>query len=110
MLPAGVPEAEAQEVVERLWRVLDTWDHEGRARLLSFATGLLRLPAAGFLGLTPPFTVEITPVPTGEATAPLPTAHTCVNSLSLPAYASETELERKLTLAVQDGLGGFALR
>lgn len=104
---AGVDEELAWSTSEWLWEVLKSWEQEELALLLAFATGCSRLPAVGFGGLDPPFQVEVVPL---DSTGHLPTSHTCMNSLTLPAYESCQELAAKLSLAVREGAGSFDLR
>jgi hypothetical protein len=107
--PAGVEHAVAAQVADWLWATLSAWPEEERSAALAFATGCSRLPAVGFAKLDPPFTVEVVPC-LAQAAAPLPTAHTCFNCISLPAYSSQEVLVEKLELATREGSGGFALR
>lgn len=102
--PHGVNEATAKSVATWFWTTLEAWPHEERSALLAFATGCSRLPAVGFERLNPPFTVTVVP-----CTGQLPTAHTCFNALTLPAYRSADELASKLALAVHEGAAGFSL-
>lgn len=59
---------------------------EQHAKVLAFACGSARLPAAGFTAMQPPFTVT---VHEGEPTNHLPSAHTCMNNLCFPLYESK---------------------
>mmetsp|Transcript_129831 Transcript_129831/g.415286 ORF Transcript_129831/g.415286 Transcript_129831/m.415286 type:complete len:127 (-) Transcript_129831:42-422(-) len=104
---AGVDRSLAQKVAEWLWTVLAEWVQEDRALVLAFATGCSRLPAVGFSGLEPAFTVEVVP---GDHTHALPTSHTCLNSLTIPVYEGHEELAKKLALAAREGAGSFDLR
>ena len=74
------------------------------AQVVSFACGTGRLPAEGFVGLAPPFRVDVVPTEDPEN---LPSAHTCFNQLCLPPYASKKALSDKLHLAIQAGGTGF---
>jgi E3 ubiquitin-protein ligase HUWE1 len=78
-------------------------DVEQHAKVLAFACGSARLPAAGFTAMQPPFTVT---VHEGEPTNHLPSAHTCMNNLCFPLYESKEELQR-LLLQVIDLSAGF---
>lgn len=104
--PAGVSETVAAAVAAWLWVALEEWPPEDRSAVLAFATGCSRLPSVGFARLDPPFTVEVVPCSRGQ----LPTAHTCFNCLTLPAYGSFEELARKLAFAVREGAASFGLR
>ena len=76
---------------------------EQHAKVLAFACGSARLPAAGFTAMQPPFTVT---VHEGEPINHLPSAHTCMNNLCFPLYESKEELQR-LLLQVIDLSAGF---
>lgn len=111
--PAGVLEAESKEVASWFFDILKAWEPEERAKVLAFVTGCSRLPAAGFGGLTPPFTVEVIPASSRDSvvhTAPLPMAHTCTNVITIPCYSSKALLAQKLALAVNEGSKSFGLR
>jgi len=104
---AGVSKHVAQLHSEWFWSLLTEWPQSEKAAVLAFVTGCSRLPAVGFSGLDPHFTVEVVQSQ-GDA---LPTAHTCKNSLSIPAYPSQAVLKSKLELAVHEGTGsGFDFR
>ena len=86
--------------------VLGRMDVEQRAKVLSFTCGSGRLPAAGFRALKPPFNVEVLPA---CAHAFLPQAHTCFNTICLPPYEGEEEMEARLLSAIDAG-AGFGVR
>jgi len=120
LLISGVPEIDVQDwrngcdvpssadaqVVSWLWQVLEELPMEDRARCLQFATGLSRLPAGGFDGLSPRFKVHIL---AGRNPTSLPTAHTCFNTLELAPYESKEALRKALGIAITEGLTGFEL-
>ena len=96
-------DGEHAQLRDWFWRSVDGMDLERRAKLLAFACGTGRLPAAGFSALSPKFTVA---VHRSEEEAHLPSAHTCINQLCLPAYASYETLDRQLRIAIEwDGFG-----
>ena len=97
---------EYAELRAMLFAVLGRMDVEERAKVLSFACGSGRLPAAGFKGLSPPFTVEVLKA---QSTDHLPTAHTCFNCICIPVYESEEQLEAALHTAADAG-SGFGFR
>ena len=97
---------EYAELREMFFAVLGRMDVEERAKVLSFACGSGRLPAAGFKGLSPPFTVEVLKA---QSTDHLPTAHTCFNCICIPVYESEEQLEAALHTAADAG-SGFGFR
>ncbi|PWN39791.1 HECT-domain-containing protein [Ceraceosorus guamensis] len=96
---------EQDEVVQWFWKCVKAWPAERKSRLLQFATGTSRIPVNGFKDLQGSdgprrFTIE----KSGEITQ-LPKSHTCFNRIDLPPYQSEKQLEDKLVLAVEEGLG-----
>lgn len=101
---AGVPKQTAAQVARWLWAILLEWPKEERSTLLAFSSGCSRLPAVGFAGLDPLFCVEVVP-----KSGQLPTAHTCFNCITIPAYASKEVLADKLALAIHES-AGFGLR
>ena len=87
------------------WRELGTLDAglEGSKALLRFITGSERVPLDG---MSPPFTiVEASDLGPDS----LPRAHTCFNTLALPAYPSYARLKLKLEIAVTEGGQHFGL-
>ena len=62
-----------------------------------------KVPAAGFVALTPPFTISST----GSDDARLPSSHTCYNQLEIPQYSSAEILRDKLLRALEFGAIGF---
>ena len=79
-----------------------------RARVLSFACGSGRLPAAGFRALSPPFLVEVMP---SQGAEHLPQSHTCFNCICLPPYESAEVLVERLRRAISPDIGaGFGFR
>ena len=105
----------AHPTVIQFWAVVSGWPLDLQAGLLRFATGTPKVPAGGFDALCGSdgrrhFTLEGY---TGWAMDTLPKAHTCFNTLCLPArgeYASAEELRGKLETAVRETeCGGFDL-
>ena len=90
------------------WQVAGRMSAAQRAALLFFCTGSTCVPAMGFAhlmgygGRQQRFALELVPGPSTR----LPSAATCFNTLRLPAYGSEAELEQRLLLAVE-GAEGF---
>ena len=121
---AGLPDIDVNDMIEhtegnlmtdpqfsdlRTWfeAVLHGLDVEQRAKVLSYASGSGRLPAAGFRDLQPRFNVQVN---VGEPPDNLPTAHTCANQLCMPRYTSREELHAKLIRAINlatEADGGF---
>ncbi|EDQ91626.1 uncharacterized protein MONBRDRAFT_18151 [Monosiga brevicollis MX1] len=94
--------------VQWFWQWVDQADEAQRAKLLTFCTGSTQLPAQGFHGLSGihgycPFVIARV----GDVDR-YPAAHTCVNRLDLPAYASRDVLHARLSFAVQE-TEGFGL-
>ena len=103
---AELPIHEYAQLRHMFFCALRAMDLDERARVLSFATGSGRLPAAGFRALKPPFSVEVLP---NSTTDHLPQAHTCFNNIGIPLYESEEQLAERLRRAVASDVGfGFA--
>lgn len=106
---AGGLRAEANEVVW-FWKVIQEWStgpkfvKDRLHQCLQFATGSRRVPVGGFAHLVGlnggkhPFTLS-----SGSHLAPgsLPTAHACICTIDLPAFASYEMAETKLLAAVR---------
>ena len=101
------PGPDADALLERWWAVVGTMSPEEHAKLLQFATGLSRLPLGGFRQLVPPFKLSLN---MQSSPLKLPTAHTCFNTVDVPPYASQGDMERKLKCAILEGAGSFAFR
>eukprot|EP00811_Abedinium_folium_P009369 NODE_1865_length_2351_cov_5.450989.p1 GENE.NODE_1865_length_2351_cov_5.450989~~NODE_1865_length_2351_cov_5.450989.p1 ORF type:complete len:675 (+),score=166.71 NODE_1865_length_2351_cov_5.450989:97-2121(+) len=95
----------ASQLVVWLFEIAAELGEEQQAKLLQFATGSSRLPPDGPAGLRPPFSVQVHP---GMSTEQLPTAHTCANNITAPAYETREALRDKLLLALENDAGfGF---
>lgn len=106
---AGGLRPEANEVVW-FWKVIQEWSGGPKIvkdrlhQCLQFATGSRRVPVGGFAHLVGlnggkhPFTLS-----SGSHLAPgsLPTAHACICTIDLPAFASYEMAETKLLAAVR---------
>lgn len=95
---------ESEEIVA-FWEVVREMNTDQLFKLIKFVTGSSTVPLGGFahlkqgaLGRPGKFTIERT-----DNTDLLPHSHTCFNTLVLPAYASEAELEWKLKTAIEEG-------
>ena len=103
------PSFERSEQARWFWAALRAMRPEERAQLLYFCTGSARAPALGFASLQgyggnqTRFTLAAVH---GAEEGRLPTASACFNTLHLPAYASQAELEAKLRMAI-GGAAGF---
>lgn len=96
--------------IKYFWNIVQRYSQEERALLLQFVTGSSKVPLDGFealQGMGGPQKFRIVKI-VGE-TDRLPSAHTCFNQLDMPEYSTEEELERKLSLAINETTGfGFA--
>lgn len=100
----------ADRQIQWFWNVLFSLNRNQKASFLQFVTGSSKVPLAGFGELpgmrgVQKFSIHKAGGPSGA----LMSAHTCFNSLDLPAYNSEEELREKLLYAITEGSGGFAL-
>ncbi|EEB06317.1 HECT-type ubiquitin-protein ligase Pub2 [Schizosaccharomyces japonicus yFS275] len=97
--------SESDLTIKLFWRLVSEWPEEKRARLLQFTTGTSRIPLNGFKdihGSDGPRKFVIEKVGTVDQ---LPHAHTCFNRLDLPPYQTKQQLDRKLTLAIEETAG-----
>ena len=95
-------------VIGWFWKILEEFTQEERAEFLQFVTGSSKVPIEGFKalpGMDGPQRFQIHKCFASKER--LPTAHTCINQLDLPEYASEEELRNKLVLAIKEGNEGF---
>ena len=95
------PLSQYSPIVKMFFNVIRSWDNEKLSKLLYFMTGSPKVPANGFKEF-----VQITGFPLkieagGDENA-LPQAHTCFNTIDLPSYRSEKELNDKLLYAIQE--------
>ena len=84
--------------VKLFFETIKKWDNENLAKLIIFITGTSRMPASGFSF----FKMQGTPIriaPLSD-TKMLPTAHTCSNTIDLPNYGDEDEMNEKLLIAI----------
>ena len=87
-------------VVERFFAVIRHWSRDDLAKLLLFVTGSSQMPIGGFKAFKDSG-MSFTLAPGGDHDR-LPAAHTCINTLDLPEYRSENELNEKLHLAINE--------
>eukprot|EP00051_Salpingoeca_urceolata_P011518 m.142867 g.142867 ORF g.142867 m.142867 type:complete len:1142 (-) comp17149_c0_seq5:93-3518(-) len=96
------------DAVKWFWKLVRSMTAQERVLLLQFATGSSSLPLGGFnelQGLHGPAPFQLChKIDSSE----LPTASTCFNMLKLPRYESESELRRKVLIAVRYGSQGFS--
>jgi len=86
-------------VIHMFWNVFHSFSLDKKKDFLTFLTGCNKVPINGIK-------ITIQPVKTGDHH--LPVAHTCFNLLDLPLYSSQSVLEKKLKLAI-DNHQGFHL-
>ena len=72
---------------------------DDRRALLGFATGCDRAPVGGLGKLQ--FVLQRA----GPDAMDLPTAHTCFNTLAMPAYTTRAKLRDRLTIAIHNATG-----
>ena len=89
----------ADVTVKHFWDVAHGFSLDDKRALLLFATGCDRAPVGGLGKLQ--FVLQRA----GEDSMNLPTAHTCFNLLSLPAYQSRGKLRDRLTIAIRNSQG-----
>jgi len=94
--------SEEDTTIKNFWRVLNELSNENKKKFLSFTTGSDRVPHGGLRKLA--FTIT----KTGDSDR-LPSAHTCFNTLILPAYPSFEKLRDLLTKALTHS-EGFGLK
>jgi hypothetical protein len=99
---------ETSLTITMFWEVVKVWNNDKRQRFIHFVTGSHRVPALGFSRLTGR-QGEITPFKIQRiGIVGLPVAHTCFNVLDLPEFLTREDLERKLTMSMEEA-GGFTL-
>ncbi|OHS96224.1 hypothetical protein TRFO_37636 [Tritrichomonas foetus] len=88
------------KTIKFFFNVVSRWNMENRAKLLLFITGTSQVPIGGFKALEEtgrPIMIEY-----GGNNTRFPVAHTCTNTLDLPTYENEEEMERKLIFAIEE--------
>ncbi|KAK8836346.1 hypothetical protein M9Y10_039688 [Tritrichomonas musculus] len=94
------PYSENHPVVLLFFSAISKWDPENLAKFLLFLTGSSQVPVNGFKDYADAET-PITIAPGGDRTR-LCVAHTCFNTLDLPEYEDEDELNEKLMQSIQE--------
>jgi hypothetical protein len=87
-------------VISALFNILGRWDSEKLAKFLIFVTGSSQVPLGGFATLRQagsPITIQ-----PGGMRGWLPCAHTCLNTLDLPEYEDEDDMQNKLLTAIYE--------
>ena len=95
--------------IEWFWNVMVFLTRSQKAAFLQFVTGSSKVPLNGFADLqgmrgTQKFSIH----KAGGSAGALMSAHTCFNSLDLPVYETENQLQEKLLYAINEGAEGFA--
>merc|ERR1712066_547668 len=94
------------QAVKWFWNAVRSMSQQCRASLLCFTTGSSQVPSGGFRFLQPElFTIQRVAV-----LDRYPEAHTCANTIDLPEYTSQEELERKLLFAISETGDAFGRR
>ena len=94
----SVGEAQAGQVLGWFWQIFGNFDQEELQNMLKFVSGMSCMPLGGFKDTrTGHFELVIV---SGEDQKRLPSARTCFNSLSIPAYSSMADLGVMLKRAI----------
>ncbi|VDO00441.1 unnamed protein product [Rodentolepis nana] len=93
------------------WKAMESFEEEDRARFIQFVTGTSRVPLGGFKNLEgmhgpTKFTISRASI---SSTSHLPSAHTCFNTLELPAYTSYEQLRDRLLTAIRECSEGYGM-
>ncbi|KER32505.1 hypothetical protein T265_01385 [Opisthorchis viverrini] len=97
--------------IEWFWCALESFDQEDRARFLQFVTGTSKVPLGGFAnleGMHGPTKFQISRASV-SSTNHLPCAHTCFNTLVLPAYETYEQLRARLLTAIRECSEGYGM-
>ncbi|KAJ1412425.1 ubiquitin protein ligase, partial [Ochromonadaceae sp. CCMP2298] len=89
--------------IRAFWAVLHSLPFEEKQKFLQFVTGSTKAPIGGLRNIG----LKIQRM--GPHSASLPTAHTCFNTLLLPAYEGEQVLRERLVRAIRE-CEGFGLK
>lgn len=97
--------------VDWFWTFVSQLGREDLARLVMFVTGTSKIPIEGFAalqGMNGPQKFHVHRVSCASGPFfPLPSAHTCFNTLDLPQYPSADVLNKQLLCAIREGSEGF---
>ena len=94
------PYTKSSRFVVLFFDSIKKWSNANLAKLLMFITGSSQVPANGFRhykDIGNPITIQ-----PGGGKERLPVAHTCFNTIDLPEYETEEELNQKLMLAINE--------
>lgn len=100
------PYSHDHPVIKMFFNVISNWDPQKLAKFLLFLTGSSQVPVNGFKDYKDK-NKAITIAPGGDRNR-LCVAHTCFNTLDLPQYESEEELNNKLLISIQELEFGIA--
>lgn len=117
LLICGVPEINVKDFIENtsieypydnnspvikfFFEAISKWENEKLAKLLLFMTGSSRVPSNGFKEFCE-MTGSPLKISSGGDKNRIPQSHTCFNTICLPKYESEEELNEKLILAIEE--------
>jgi E3 ubiquitin-protein ligase HUWE1 len=87
-------------VVALFFCVIKEWSQENLSKLLAFATGSSQVPLGEFSAFRESGRPMI--IGSGRGKERLVAAHTCVNTIDLPMYESDTEMNEKLMFAIEN--------
>jgi E3 ubiquitin-protein ligase HUWE1 len=90
--------SQSHPVILTFFAVIGGWSQEDLARLLAFVTGSPQVPLGGFAEfreMGKPLVIR-----PGGGPERLVTAHTCTNTLDLPAYDNRCDMQEKLMYAI----------
>lgn len=97
--------------IQWFWNIMTSLSRNQKAAFVQFVTGSSKVPLGGFgelQGMRGVQKFSIHKV-TNMTKGALMSAHTCFNSLDLPAYLSEDEMRVKLLYAINEGAGSFSI-
>lgn len=87
-------------VVKLFFNSIKKWNNKDLSKLIMFITGSPKVPANGFKHYKEKNNpIKIQP---GGSKDRLPVAHTCFNTLDLPEYSNEEELNDKFLIAIEE--------
>jgi hypothetical protein len=102
-----------RQYMKQVWDVIGTLSRQDIKRLMHFVTASHRMPLVTHRhearARVAPFTIIVQDdrPESSNGIFPLPTASTCSNTLFLPVYATQENLQRCLLYAIREGSQGF---
>ena len=98
------------KIFNDLIKFMCSLDDSQKKKFLIFSTGSSRLPIGGFKSLSPKLTVVKKYCEEGSNPNDfLPTVMTCQNYLKIPEYSRYDILEKKILMAMEEGINEFSL-